>query len=164
MTRRTLLALLTSLTLSSFAHAEEHVKPKPIPVVTSAMSYGVSLTSGAPLPPTIIHGFGLVVPLGNGWSYYGEVAMATSLAEFHPALQVITGPTRRLNDHLNIGVSGMYKVVPTSEGSTYIIGLSVAPILPTSFGSISFPCGVGYNVSARDPSVVCNIKAAVRLP
>lgn len=159
------LFLLSFLLLGTSALAEEPVvQSKPIVLVTTAMSYGMNLTSLDPLPPTIIHGVGMLIPLRNGWGYYSEVALATSLSEFQPSFQTITGPSRRTSSHLTIGATGMYKLVPSFSGATpptHIVGLSVAAIFPTAFGSVSIPCGVGYSITANDPSLSCSIKASI---
>ncbi len=151
--------------LASVASAEEPPKNAPVMFVTGAVSYGASLTPFEPLAPAIVHGVGVLVPLKDGWSYYSETAFTTSFSEFQPGFLVITGPSRRVNDHLTLGATGVYKIVPSFDGAAptmHILGLSTAVILPTSFGSFSIPCGVGYNVTVRDPSIVCNVKVSVR--
>ncbi len=164
MFRRLALSLALFL-LASTAAADEPPKNIPVLFITGAVSYGASLTSFEPLAPAIVHGVGVLVPLKDGWNYYSEVAFTTGFSEFQPGFLVITGPSRRVNDHLTLGATGMYKVIPSFDGATptiHILGLSAAVILPTTFGSFSIPCGVGYNVTVGDPSIVCNVKVSVR--
>lgn len=160
--------LFMFMALSTFAHAKEGLeKPqKPKTFITAAMSYGVSMKSGTALPPVIVHGAGVLVPLSGGWGYYGEVAMATAFTEFKPGLQLITGPSKKLGDKLSFGITGMYKLQPLYDGTSppmHIVGASVAPIFTTSFGAVSIPMGAGHNISTGDTSIVINFKASVRL-
>lgn len=165
MTRHLVCSLLVAFFHSSIALAKEPAKSTPIVFLTGAMSYGASLSSLDPLPPAVVHGLGVLVPLKGGWGYYSEAAFTTGLADFQPGFLVISGPSRRVSDHLTIGATGMYKVVPSFDDaapSMHILGLSAAVILPTSFGSFSVPCGVSYNVTVDDPSFVCNVKVSIR--
>lgn len=161
------LALSLPLFLLSFtAAADEPPKNPPVVLVTGAVSYGASLTSIEPLAPAIVHGVGVLVPLKDGWSYYSEAAFATGFSEFQPGFLVITGPSRRMNDHLTLGATGMYKLVPSFDDaapSVHIVGFSGAAILPTTFGTVGFPCGAGYNLTAKDPSLFCSAKVSIHL-
>lgn len=161
-----LLASLALLAVSTRAFAEASSKPVPVISVTAAVGYGVSMKSGVALPPVIIHGINLLVPISGGCSYSGEVAMATTLAEFKPGLQIVTGPSKKLGEKMSLGMTGMYKLQPVYDGTSpplHIIGISAVPIFKTSFGALSFPVGVGYNVNTSDPSVAVNFKVLARL-
>ncbi len=166
MTLSRLFASLVLLAVSSPAFAEAPSKPVPVVSASAAVGYGVSMKSGAALPPVVIHGVNLLVPISGEWSYSGEVAMATTLAEFKPGLQIVTGPSKKLGDKMSLGMTGMYKLQPVYDGISlpmHIVGISAVPIFKTSFGALSFPVGVGYNVNTSDPSVAVNFKVLARL-
>lgn len=163
------LASLALFLFSTGALAEDPAAPvvsPPIVVATGSMGYSVSLSSGDAFPPTVGHGLGVIVPIGDGWSYYTEAAFTTSLAELQPGFLIITGPSRRVSDRLTLGVTGMYKIVPSFDEATptmNILSGSAAVTFPTTFGSLSIPCGPSYNVTTVDPGFGCSAKASVRL-
>lgn len=160
---RSLALLLLSFSVASAAEPE---RKAPVPLITGAVNYGGSLTSLTALPPSVAHGVGILVPLHNGWSYYTEAGFATSFTDFRPAPQLITGPSVRVSARLTLGATAVLKLVPSYGGAAptmTIVGLSVAPIIPTTFGSVSTPCGAGYNLTVNDASIVCAMKISIRL-
>ena len=159
-----MLTLLLTLASSQAAEPTDH---SAILQVTTAVTYPISFAPLEPLPPSLAHGLGILAPIKSGWGYYNELGMATSFSTFAPALQIISGPTKKLNDGLIIGLTAMYKFVPIyadAPAPTHIGGGALVPIVPLSFGAISFPLGFAYNFSTRDPTIAANVKLAIRLP
>lgn len=160
-------ALLLCGAFPTFAHAEEPQAPRPTIQITTAVVYPLGLgTTPALLPPSIAQGVGVGVPIGNGWGYYAELGMATGFTELRPGFQVLTGPTKKFGDHFALGATVFYKIVPPYDGAvsvTHIVGGSVAPIIPLSFGGVSFPIGFAYNANTGGSSLAANIKLALRL-
>lgn len=135
--------------------------------VTAARTFAVALgREPSTLPPWDTLGVGVLVPLSSGWAYYNEIGVAPGESELKPAFQVVSGPTYRLSKLFVLGGSALYKLSPTYDGGspTHIAGVALTPVIPNEWGSISFPTGASYNITAGVPVIATNVKVAILLP
>lgn len=135
--------------------------------LVSFINYSLSVGSvGSTLPPVIGHGLSVSSPVGHGWSYMGEVTLTTGLVELHPGVQLLTGPVKKIDDGFSLGVTALYKFVPSFDSevpSGHVVGVSIVPIIPMDFGAVSFPTGLAF-VPATDTLIVgTNVKISLRL-
>lgn len=157
----TLFALVMSI---PFAQAAEP-RSEPSVFITTSVGYTVALKTGTALPPGIAHGVAVVVPLKGGWGYLGEVGVTTSFTALRPSILLITGPSKKLASSFVLGGSIFYKLTPPYDGAsapTHVLGGSIAPIFPIAIGSLSFPVGVGVNLTTGDPTLAFNLKLAIK--
>lgn len=120
----------------------------------------------APLPPAIGHGVALSKPVGGGWGYMIEADIVNPMSELHPGFQVLTGPSKKIGDHFAVGTTALYKFTPSfyeAVPSTHVLGATIAPIIPTNFGALSFPTGVAYVMTTDSLVVTTNVKVALHL-
>lgn len=158
--------IITILSLVSFANAADKADPIVTVQVMTAVTYPVSITSAALLQPSISQGMNMSVPIGGSWRYTVELGGTTGFAEFRPGLQVLTGPVKKLGKDFALGVTGVYKFSPAYDGGTasHMIGGGIVPIIPLSFGSLSFPTGGFYNLNTGDVIIATNLKFGIRIP
>ncbi len=161
----TLLAIgaIFAATSSSIAQAEPSYH-----VTAAAMTYPVSLENGDGLAPSVGHGFGVLLPIGNGWAYYNELGVSTSMGQFAPAFGLISGPSKKLTDHLALGASVLYKLIPDYESDSdpgHLLGVSVAPLILTGNGvNLSFPVSVARNFKVGANALAFTAKLSIPLP
>ncbi len=108
---------------------------------TAGITYAHS-GSGFP-PPSFGVGVGVLVPMVERTSWYSEFVTSTSFTKVEPAFLALTGPSFKLTDRFCLGMSVTGRLAPDYEGNlSKSVGVSVVPILPTSFGSLSMPLGI----------------------
>ncbi|MFA6427292.1 MAG: hypothetical protein WCW16_02495 [Candidatus Magasanikbacteria bacterium] len=121
--------------------------------VGNQISYVLDTKTGEGMPVGIVHGVDLIVPVGEGFSVFGEAAFATSLAKFEPALQVMVGANYKINNApLLLGISVIYRYVHDFDGGAPtdqdIVGAVVMPAFPISDHlTLILPFGYLHNIT-----------------
>lgn len=84
-----------------------------------------------------------------GWM--GEAAVGTSFTSFTPSLILIAGPGYPMGEKAAITARASWKFTPEygETPSAQTVGLSVAPVFSTSFGSVGLSVGVACTPNAE---------------
>ena len=145
------------IVLSSFALADEVQF-----VATVSSSYTFNPVTGARGVSSISHGVGVLAP-GESVAWYGEVGFSTPYSELVPSGYVLGGPNWAAGERWRVGVSGLYKVVPSRDQYSHVLGGAVVPILPSEERVISFPFGIGWVAGTDTWSLSVSAKVSVPL-